>query len=239
MKRCPYCEEQFFDGDEEYENHLRMHESGMRLAYDEKRDGNIERVLACKVCEKTFQSGRGFAHHQQKGKTVYNCQECQKKFCNQFDLSKHLRADHVIIEDAVDFDMANPICPETGFESTEGYRNEFDHHFNVIASRTKKSLWHMIVNKQLPIGFSYSDLRDLLLEVTTDITCAYKINISFGVMLYKGVEDVYRYFYPSNNSSLFELPFLVSNTGDMNKFFKKLVDKDVVEINYQRRPSSG
>ena len=25
----------------------------------------------------------------------------------------------------------------------------------------------------------------------------------------------------------------------MNKFFKKLVDKDVVGINYQRRPSSG
>ena len=86
MKRCPYCEEQFFDGDEKYENHLRMHESGIRLAYDEKREGNIERVLACKVCEKTFQSGRGFAQHQQKGKTVYNCQECQKKFCSQFDL---------------------------------------------------------------------------------------------------------------------------------------------------------
>ena len=89
----------------------------------------------------------------------------------------------------------------------------------------------MIVNKQLPIGFSYSDLQYLLLKVTADITCAYKINISFGVILYKGVEDAYRYFYPSNNSSLFELPFLVSKTGDMNKFFKKLVDKDVVGIN--------
>ena len=87
MKRCPYSEEQFFNGDEEYENHLRMHESGIRLVYDENGDGNIERVLACKICEKTFQSGRGFAQHQQKGKTVYNCQECQKKFCNQFDLS--------------------------------------------------------------------------------------------------------------------------------------------------------
>ena len=92
----------------------------------------------------------------------------------------------------------------------------------------------MIVNKQLP-----TITNIVIYEVTTDITCAYKINISFGVMLYKGVEDVYRYFYPSNNSSLFELPFLVSKTGDMNKFFKKLVDKDVVGINYQRRPSSG
>ena len=121
---------------------------------------------------------------------MYNCQECPKKFCNQFDLSKHLCADHVIIEDAVDFDMANPICPETGFESTEGYLNEIGRHNNSIVSRTKKSSWHSIVNRQLPIGFSYSDLRDLLLEVTADITCAYKINISFGVMLYKGVEDV-------------------------------------------------
>ena len=58
-------------------------------------------------------------------------------------------------------------------------------------------------------------------------------------MLYKVVEDVYRYFYPPNNSVLFGLPFLLSKTGDMNKFFKKLVDKDVVGINYQRRPSSG
>ena len=147
MKRCPYCEDQFFDGDEEYENHLRMHESGMRLAYgssstpasareDEKRGGEKKRVLACKVCEKTFQSGRGFAQHQQKAKTVYNCQECSKQFCNQFDLSKHLRTDHVIIEDAVDFDMTNLICPETGFESTEGYRNEIDRHSNSIISRT-------------------------------------------------------------------------------------------------------
>ena len=50
---------------------------------------------------------------------------------------------------------------------------------------------------------------------------------------------MYRYFYPSNNSLLFELPFLVSRTLDLNKFLKKLVDKDVVGINYQRRPSSG
>ena len=50
---------------------------------------------------------------------------------------------------------------------------------------------------------------------------------------------MYKYFYPSNNSLLFELPFLVSGTLDLNKFFKKLVDKDVAGINYQRRPSSG
>ena len=33
MKRCPYCEDQFFNGDNEYENHLRVHESGMKMAY--------------------------------------------------------------------------------------------------------------------------------------------------------------------------------------------------------------
>ena len=94
------------------------------------------------------------------------------------------------------------------------------------------------MNKQLPLGFSYCAMRYPLLEVTADITCAYKINISFGAMLYKGDEDVYRYFYQSNNSLLFELPFLVSRTLYLNKFFKKLVDKDVVGTHYQRRPSS-
>ena len=50
---------------------------------------------------------------------------------------------------------------------------------------------------------------------------------------------MYKYFYSSNNSLLFELPFLVSTPLDLNKFFKKLVDKDVIGINYQRRSSSG
>ena len=65
MKRCPYCEDQFFNEDNEYENHLRVHESGMKMSYgssstpasaweEEKHGGEKKRVLACKFAKKHF-----------------------------------------------------------------------------------------------------------------------------------------------------------------------------------------
>ena len=63
MKRCPYCEDTFFDGDGEY---LRMHESGMRLGYDKKAVVKSSEYWLAKSAKKTFQSGRDFAQHQQK-----------------------------------------------------------------------------------------------------------------------------------------------------------------------------
>ena len=65
------------------------------------------------------------------------------------------------------------------------------------------------INKQLEPGFTYGDLKSLLEEIRSDESNAFKVNFSFGSMLYDIVNDVYRYFYVSSNHLLFDRAFTI------------------------------
>lgn len=195
-------------------------------------------VIECSECNNVFKQRRDLARHQKKA-VSHNCEKCEKKFCNRYDLEKHIRAEHIVANDEPDNKVNEPICPETGHESMEGYLNEKQNKMHLIRSSARKSPWYAVVNRELNPNFTYNNLRELLKEVTMDIVTAYKINLSFGTMLYHVADEQYRYFYASNNSTLFQLPHLVVNNDDFNNFFKKILAMDLLETYFRHRPTSG
>ena len=68
---------------------------------------------------------------------------------------------------------------------------------------------------------------------------AFKINLGFGVILYNTVHQIYKYFYVSNNSYLFEKSITISNRTDMEKFFEKIKDLNIAEKYFYQRPTSS
>ena len=96
----------------------------------------------------------------------------------------------------------------------------------IKSDEINKPLWKRI-NREIEPGFTYSDLQSLLNEMMNKEVSAFKINIGFGVILYNTVEQIYKYFYVSNNSYLFEKSITISNRADMTKFFEKIKDKNI------------
>ena len=85
--------------------------------------------------------------------------------------------------------------------------------------------------------WGYSDLRDLLLEVITDITFAYKINLWLLVSCSTTATKMCTGTFTSQITLIFWAPVSFIQNPRFEQI--ELVDKDVVGINYQRRPSNG
>ena len=71
------------------------------------------------------------------------------------------------------------------------------------------------------------------------VGCAFKLNIGFGVMLYKAATKEYRYFYSSGNSFLFDRAITIASNDDIEALMKRILELDLLENYYLKRPSSG
>ena len=99
-------------------------------------------------------------------------------------------------------------------------------------------MWKRI-NREIEPGFTYGNLKSLLDELMDKEVSIFKINIGFGVILYNTIQQIYKYFYVSNNSYLFEKSITISNRGDMEKFFEKIKDKNIAEKYFYQRLNSS
>ena len=86
-------------------------------------------------------------------------------------MERHKRTDHIdmIIGgniDASDSDFNQPICPQTGFEDEEGYKEEVLNHWNVIRDSEKEGTYDMEIDKTLTPNFTYNDLEDMVESIS-------------------------------------------------------------------------
>ena len=95
------------------------------------------------------------------------------------------------------------------------------------------------MNKALTPEFTYRDLRNLLYDIYANEKSVYKTNMGFGFMLYHTIEKKFKYFYVSSNNLLFEKAFQVSNKKDVSNLFQHIVDLDLINNYYLKKPSSG
>ena len=195
----------------------------------------------CNRCNRFFNRSSRLAKHQKKVDSKV-CDVCDKMFCNISDLECHRRTLHVgqgVSRESEDSDLDQPICPETSFESEEEYKEEVEKHWNVIRDNRMEGKWVVAINKEIPPDFTFRDLKKMLLEIAAKHGSVFKLNIGFGFMLRKVITGEYRYFYPSSNNLLFDTMITISSRRDVAKFIKKLIDIDLPENYYMKRPSSG
>ena len=155
------------------------------------------------------------------------------------DVQCHKRTDHVGQGVSTASDLNQPIYPQSGFEGEEGYKKQLEKNWNEIRDKQTTFVYGTDINKELTPEFTYRDLQKLLLEIATKCKTAFKVNIAFGFMLYHNMDDEYRYYYPSSNNVLFDRMITISSRADISKLMKHLIDLDLPENYYMKRPSSG
>ena len=188
---------------------------------------------------------------------IFSCDEhCSRRFCSRDEFEKHQRSIRITadgtattsadsgdsfkfksIVDSIDLNLK--IFPPTGYENDEGYLQQIHNHIDKIFSQVSKYKHVEKVNKQINSDFTYLQLRDFLNEIYSQQTEAYKINIGFGYVLYNTIKKEFKYYFNSSNNLLFEKAFTISNMADVRDFLKKIVDVDLINNYYLRRPSSG
>ena len=127
-------------------------------------------------------------------------------------------------------ELNQPIVGQIPYQDLSDYEEVLAEHHDVIKSyEVNKTLWKHCGNREIEPGFLYNNLKSLLDEIISSEVSAFKINLGFGVILYNTVHQIYKYFYVSNNSYLFEKSATISNRTDMEKFFEKIEDLNISE----------
>ena len=115
----------------------------------------------------------------------------------------------------------------------EAYRDIYRKHWKTINSQ-KIGVLKDIIN------FPVYNLDDNeLIKVLDTIKEKYrriKVNISLGFILRNREDDELKFFYPSNNNMLFQLPLKIDN--DFKNLKDELLNTDWFEVVRQQRPST-
>ena len=250
MYHCESCKRIFFHR-ERWENHIKKGCNRAICKTCNKKFQDVGRLRCHErihtptvsdreygTCGKTFHLAKYFQKHRKNAEEI-ECDLCDTTFCHRSELERHKRTVHIgqgILEE-VDLDL--PICPQTGYEDTEGYREEMYEHMNKIRDSRDESDVHLFFNKQITPDFTYAELKDLLYEIMKNRGTTFKVNLGFGFILYHLVNKEFKYFYVSSNSLLFDAAFTVSKKMDIDRLMKHIIDLDLTENYYMKRPSSG
>ena len=115
----------------------------------------------------------------------------------------------------------------------EAYRDIYRKHWKTINSQ-KIGVLKDIIN------FPVYNLGDNeLIKVLDTIKEKYrriKVNISLGFILRNREDDELKFFHPSNNNMLFQLPLKIDN--DFKNLKDELLNTDWFEVVRQQRPST-
>ena len=79
----------------------------------------------------------------------------------------------------------------------------------------------------------------MICHIFTQQSTAFTINLSFGFMLRNVEIGELRYYHPSqNNACFFDVPHLIRNEEDSQKFLDELSSHDILEYIRQQRPDT-
>ena len=156
----------------------------------------------CDTCSNRFRDSRMLKHHQ-KHATINVCTHCYKKFCNTDDYEKHQRSiPPSPLSHDPEYNLDTPVCPKTGYEDMDGYKEQLDNNYNLIRDNVVQRTVYMRMNKELTPEFTYRDLRNMLYDIFGNEKFVYKTNMGFGFMLYHVVNKYLKYFYVTIRNSV-------------------------------------
>ena len=133
------------------------------------------------------------------------------------------------------------VITDTGHSSTPEYEAVKRAHAHEIGDRVEGNDGvYQKVNREIGPEFTYGDLRELLLaQLEQQGGHAFKVNLGFGFILFHIHTGEYRYHYNSGNTMLFERAFTVSGMSDIRVLLQRIIDLDLGDTYYMRRPDSS
>lgn len=175
------------------------------------------------------------------------CRKCDRTFTSHSELYAHRAAVHHQSQDKTTSFQPVPNHPETeqppwmNEDSTENeeLKEIYYQHRHLILKRKRTDLTNTIqYNFPVRNDISLPDIMQQMDEIYNDNQNAFKINLSFGVILVNIETGQYRYFTPYSNENVFDLPMLISNRNSLNVFERRISALDVPGYIMQQRPDT-
>ena len=85
----------------------------------------------------------------------------------------------------------------------------------------------------------YEEIQSHIEDIYEQQSTAFKINLSFGLILYNIDTKSYRYFIPFHNSRAMKFPRLISGRRSITLMMNTLKKMDIIELARKDRPSSA
>ena len=216
----------------------KLDESALEFADAERmlKLGRKSKNRTCSKCDVTFRVVRDLDRHIKKRKDL-SCHHCNKTFCNEFHLSKHLRT--INEPKIITKNYNSPIHSKTGFEDDPKFQELLEEKKAYINNFEKRFTNHRVINERINSEFTYYDLDLLLTDLYSRQTNSFKLNLGIGFVRYNLKTAEYAYHYVSSNQLLFEKAIAITNSQDLEKFLKKICDLDLETDAYLKKPSSS
>ena len=85
---------------------------------------------------------------------------------------------------------------------------------------------------------TFEELENAFRDVHHQQSHQYKVNYSFGFVLYNNITGQRRYYHASNNTRVLDHPMLIQNAQGLNALLSLLGDVDILEYARKQRPNS-
>ena len=119
----------------------------------------------------------------------------------------------------------------------DGYEEIYENNWSVIRQRVKigriKDTYHFPL-----FTISDSEIAQKVEHVLGQYNQSIKINIAFGFILKHVTTEEMKFFYPSNNTLLFEVPRLLRNNSDYRSLIDDIEYEDALSYAQSLRTST-
>ena len=119
----------------------------------------------------------------------------------------------------------------------EEYKEIYRFNWKTIKHSVKKGIFKDVYHFPL-LDDSDIEIVSKLNEVLANYTKAIKINIAFGFILQERVSKELKFFHPSNNTMVFNLPRLINGPNDVTSVLDDIEKEDLVNYARKQRPST-
>ena len=121
------------------------------------------------------------------------------------------------------------------------YKEIYQKNYRTIRTRIDKGRFRTVYHFLVTSDYTRGKARDFLAAVDFQFSPqnSYKVNAAFGFILRNIRTNELRFFHPSNNLMLYEIPVVVAGRKDITKLLDDLESEDARAYAFAHRPSTA
>lgn len=238
---CPHCRKPFSRYDSRLRHEricaVKLHTNKTSLAEDPV--GRREQTRSCKSKHKNDVE-------QKQKKSFVTCHKCKLNFNTSQELYAHRQIAHEQSGgNAASFqrepwtdEFLPPWVQEDGSIDEQLKRTYDLHRHLILRRRHTDGPVRSIFNFPIANNVSLDQLMEQVESIYQESQFAFKINLSFGIILQHIETEAYRYFVPYHNENIFSRPILINNRNDILRLRDRLARLDITNYILKQRPDT-
>ena len=137
----------------------------------------------------------------------------------------------------IDMELPSDLVLDVDDEYKEIYRK----NYRTIRTRTERGRFRTVYHFLVTSDYSRDKAKDYIAAVDFQFSSRnrYKVNVAFGFILRNIRTNELRFFHPSNNSMLYEIPVVVADGNDIVKLLDDMENQDARAYALAHRPSTA